>query len=93
MIVDIHTHIWTQDAEDTWASFVRECRRNAITLAIVSCLNTSEHYPSPEAVREANARGKQFDTYAGSLTRWLAYINPQNANWRDEMAVCLNDGV
>lgn len=92
MIIDAHTHVWLAGGREQWDIFVNECRANNVSQVIVSCLGASP-YPSPAEIRAANAEAKQFDTFAKGLTHWLAYINPQNANWSEELDLCLREGA
>ena len=93
MIIDVHTHILSGDDADRRAVFLRECRRNGVALALVSSVGHFEQFPEPDAVREYNTDIASFDRGAGDLTRWLAYINPQNENWADELERCVSDGA
>ena len=94
MIIDIHTHILgAAPTREEWELFVRECRRNGVTLAIVSSVDTHQPYPEPEFVSRANRNMEALSEWAAPLTRWFAYLNPQNANWREELDDCLTRGA
>lgn len=93
MIIDAHTHVWLRGNTEKWDLFIRECQKNQVSLAIVSCLDAEERFPPPETVHSANITAQQFAAYSRGLVRWLAYINPQNTNWREEIETCQANGA
>ena len=92
MIIDANTHVWLNGGRGGWELFVDECRANQVSHAVLSCLGASQN-PNPAEIRAANAEGKLFEAFAKGLAHWLAYINPQNGNWREELDLCLKEGA
>ncbi len=93
MIIDMHTHVPLNKSD--WPKFIHTCRTNNVSIAIASALGVTDwpQYPSKEVVRKANDLAFEFAQYSKGLVRWLAYINPQNANWPEELQLCLNKGA
>ena len=93
MIIDIHTHVWSHDEQDIRERLVRECRRSGVALAFVSSVGDGDQDPSLEKIRRANAQAAEVVAQAGQRLRWLAYLNPRHASWREELAWCRAHGA
>ena len=94
MITDIHVHPLPKwDHEDVLPEVMRQCRMNGVSLALVSLGKTISQYPDEAEVRQSNAEARAFAERSGGLCRWLAYLNPQNPNWQDEMDRCAAEGA
>lgn len=93
MIVDIHTHSDSSLGVRSLAPIREQCRRNGVTLVLLCSLGRWSHYPGTKEVREANDEACACAEQSEGLVRWLAYLNPQNANWRQELDRCLTQGA
>lgn len=93
MIIDIHVHSMPRAGVDVLPRVVRQCRMNGVSLALVSSIGRHSHFPDEDEVRGANEEARDFAGRSEGLCRWLAYINPQNANWRDELDRCAEGGA
>ncbi|MDD3926329.1 MAG: amidohydrolase family protein [bacterium] len=74
---------------------VLRARENGIDRIVVSSLGQETYlpYPSVDEIYEANsdvlALMKRFPEYVYGL----GYINPRNANWREELLRCIGEGM
>lgn len=93
MIIDIHTHVPTK--RDEWSGFLDICEANQVSLAIASALGVDEwpQYPSAKIIRAANALALEFSEFAQGKVFWMAYLNPQNDNWQQELETCIKEGA
>jgi predicted TIM-barrel fold metal-dependent hydrolase len=93
MIIDAHTHVPLEKQQ--WPEFLKICKLNDVQTAIASSLgvNNWPEYPSVQALRSANESACEFSAYSGGLVKWLAYLNPQNPNWEEELESCLAKGA
>ncbi len=94
MIIDVHVHALGRDLAETLAEVKRQCRINGVSLAIVSLGGRHvTQYPDEEDVRHANDDARRFTEESEGLCQWLAYLNPQNADWREELDRCVQLGA
>jgi hypothetical protein len=85
MIIDIHSHL-PADGSDSLPAMRDECRRNGIGRILVTALGRGwVDYPGSRLVRAANMQARAFAERSEGLAKWLVYLNPQNADWRDEL--------
>ncbi len=94
MIVDVHVHALPKgNREDVLPELVRQCRINGVSLGLVSIGWKISQYPDEEEVRRSNEEAQGFVSRSGGLFRHLAYLNPQNANWREELDRYVEEGA
>lgn len=93
MIVDIHAHPRPGDPGDKVPELARQCGMNGVSLVLNSLGTHLPAYPSEEEVRKTNDVACEFARGSGGLCRWLAYLNPQNADWRNELERCIAEGA
>ncbi len=90
-IIDVHAHPrpgWP----DSLAAIQEECRKNGVGRVLVSSVGRFSPYPPAEEIRAANDEARSLAERSGGLAKWLAYINPQNRNWRSEFQRALAGG-
>lgn len=93
MIIDTHVH-WPQNCDaQKQKRILEEAAVNGINILLVSDLGDWSYRPSKESVRMANERGEKFAAVDKSRILWLAYLNPQLDNWREELNHCLAAGA
>ena len=66
---------------------------NGVSLALVSIGGKISQYPDEDEVRQSNEEARRFAERSDGLCRWLAYLNAQNADWRDELDRCVDAGA
>ena len=93
MIIDSHIHLPPLGAPQKWDYMLAEAAKNDINLMILSHLGDWSDYPSADIVRQANIAAKEFSSYAKGRILWLAYLNPQLDNCREELKTCINNGA
>lgn len=93
MIIDIHTHSDPSLGIRSLSPIREQCRRNGVALVLLCSLGRWSQYPGPKEVREANDEACACAEQSEGLVRWLAYLNPQNDNWRRELDRCLTQGA
>lgn len=93
MIIDIHVHVRPGATEEDHARLRRALQHGGADSVLISSVGSFEHYPVPDAVRQANASSESFVTRAPGFSQWLAYLNPQNDNWQEELQLCLARGA
>jgi hypothetical protein len=91
MIIDVHAHL-TPDGKDCLPAIRDACRRNGVSRVLISSIGRWSHYPAAEEVRAANDEARAFAERSDGLAKWLAYLNPQNEDWREELDRCLAGG-
>ena len=91
MIIDSHTHV--PEKRDDWPEFIGSCHNNNVSGVITSSLAGYTPWPDAQQVRETNAYAKAFAESAGSLVKWLAYLNPHHDHCLEELETCLNEGA
>lgn len=93
MIIDAHVHVPLNRNE--WPAFPGLCRQNNVRLAIASSLGIDSwpQYPCSDTIRGANECAFEFAGLSEGMVIWLAYLNPQNENWREELQTCLDKGA
>ncbi len=92
MIIDAHTHPPTN--RDEWPGYLAALRHYGIDRAVTSCLHADwPPHPTPEQAREANALAAEFCAASEGRVLWLAYLNPHNDNWAEELERCLEAGA
>jgi len=93
MIIDIHAHVFPGLTDQGRQALVNEFLADGVDLVLASSVGDLERYPAPEAVRRDNEDCAAFARATGGFSRWLAYLNPQNDNWREELDRCVRDGA
>jgi len=93
MIIDAHVHVSPDAGPAGYERLIRDLKQDGAGMALVSSVGRFERYPEPEAVRRYNADSASFARAAGNFARWLAYVNPQNENWSEELDLCLSQGA
>ena len=93
MIIDVHTHCPPGGGEDGFSLFRNQCRRSGVALALVSSLGRWNAFPDAAEVRQANDEARAFALRSEGLMQWLAYLNPQNENWWEELERCRAGGA
>jgi len=90
-VIDVHAHV---PAASQWDEFLREMRDHGIDITIVSSLGVSgwRQFPDSAQIRAANEQAEEFSRYAGGRILWLAYLNPQNDDWPEELTRCVERG-
>ena len=91
MIIDVHAH-QAPGNKDSLPAIRDECRKNGVSRVLISSIGGWSHYPPAEEVRVANDEARAFAERSDGLAKWLAYINPQNGNWREELDRALAGG-
>jgi len=92
MMIDIHVHP-NPKRPDSLAAIRDECRKNGVAQVLISSIGPRwSQYPPPDEVRAANDEARALAERSDGLARWLAYINPQNRNWRQEFRRALAGG-
>jgi len=91
MIIDIHAHP-APNRGDSLEAIQSECRKNGVGRVLISSIGRWSQYPPPDEVRAANDEARSLAERSGGLASWLAYINPQNADWREELDRALAGG-
>ncbi|MBM4033205.1 MAG: hypothetical protein FJ291_15680 [Planctomycetes bacterium] len=85
MMIDIHVHP-NPKRPDSLAAIRDECRKNGVGRVLISSIGPRwSQYPPPDEVRAANEEARALAERSEGLACWLAYINPQNRNWRQEL--------
>ena len=82
MIIDVHVHALPRRGQDTLPEVTRQSRTNGLSLALVSIGGSISQYPDEDEVRRCNDEARDFAERSHGFCRWLAYLNPQNPNWR-----------
>ena len=95
MIIDAHIHNLPGTDQRSLAIIRAECRRNGIALCLLASLGKDRwpQFPAKKGVSWSNQTARSLAEKSRGLLRWYAYINPQNANWRDEMDECVARGA
>ncbi len=92
MIIDIHVHP-NPKRPDSLAVIREECRKNGVGRVLISSIGPRwSPYPPPDEVRAANDEARALAEGSEGLACWLAYINPQNRDWRRELRRALAGG-
>jgi predicted TIM-barrel fold metal-dependent hydrolase len=76
-----------------WDYVLEEARKNDIDLMISSHLGDWTDFPCEKTIEKANVEAKRFSEYSKGRVIWLAYINPQLANWQEELQRCVDNGA
>jgi len=93
MIIDIHAHPWPRDPGDKVPELARQCGMNGVSLVLTSMGTPLPAYPNTDEVRKTNDVARDFARGSAGLCRWLAYLNPQNADWHEELERCIAEGA
>lgn len=93
MIIDMHVHSEPGTGTGCVAHIREQCLRNGVQHIVLCSLGTWDHYPDEACVRDANQEAWACAAASDGLIRWLAYLNPQNDNWRTELDRCLIEGA
>jgi len=94
-IIDIHIHATAGSIRDNLVKLRHEFNRNGVRLGLLNSLGVKgwPQFPTEKEVRAANEEACNLAERSRGILRWLAYINPQNANWRAEMDRCRATGA
>ncbi len=95
MLIDSHVHLpkfelATPEYEDR---LLADSLRAGVDLVIVSCLGDWEYYPAPGIPRRANRQAAAFVRRHPERARFLAYLDPQQPDWPEELDRALADGA
>lgn len=93
MIIDSHVHLPQLGKPQKWDYMLQEAGKNEINLMIASHLGDWSAYPTKRIISEANIAAREFADYAQGRVLWLAYLNPQLNNWREELNTCVENGA
>lgn len=93
MIIDVHAHSDPSLGIESVSSIREQCRRNGVGLVLLSSLGRWSPAPGEKEIREANDEARSCAMQSEGLIRWLAYLNPQNNDWRSEMDRALQNGA
>ncbi|MDD4001008.1 MAG: hypothetical protein PHX62_09000, partial [Bacilli bacterium] len=93
MIIDSHVHLPQLGNPQKWDYMLQEAGKNEINLMIASHLGDWSQYPIKNVISEANIAAREFADYAQGRVLWLAYLNPQLGNWREELNTCVENGA
>ncbi|MCK4282748.1 MAG: amidohydrolase [Candidatus Brocadiae bacterium] len=94
MIIDVHVHALPSRArKDVLPEVARQCGINNVALALVSIGGRISEFPDEDEVRYSNQEARDFVARSGGLGQWLAYMNPQNANWQDQLDQYVEEGA
>ncbi len=90
-VIDVHAHV---PAPSQWDECLREMRDNGIDLTLVSSLGVKGwlQFPDSREILAANLQAEEFARASGGMILWLAYLNPQNDDWPEELARCVARG-
>jgi len=91
--IDMHAHSDPKTGVGCVPHIHEQCLKNGVKHVILSSLGTWDPYPSEAVVRDANDEAGSCAAASDGLIRWLAYLNPQNGNWRTELDRCLTEGA
>jgi predicted TIM-barrel fold metal-dependent hydrolase len=93
MIVDIHVHTGPRMDGFARLRLRKDLAAGGVATAVISSVGLLELYPEPDKVGAYNDDAASFarDFRDGAL--WLAYLNPQNGNWQEELERCLQAGA
>ena len=89
MIVDVHGHLWLNNAEKDKEMNLRICTAYNVKKLFISTLQS--HYPDESEIRRCNDMTYGFMKEHPKLIKGLAYINPANPNYMDELKRCINE--
>jgi hypothetical protein len=95
IIIDVHMHADSKAGGHTISKARGEFSRNGVALGLINSLGvkTWSQYPTEQEVRGANRQARSLAGKSGGILKWLAYINPQNKNWRREIDLCRAEGA
>ena len=101
MIIDSHVHFpfSLPIPEEDWGAFlVQKAAESGICAQIVSDVfirgrKDAGSYPSSEALRFANAYAAEQSRKNKGRLYFLAYLNPQNPDWEEELEKSVADGA
>ncbi len=93
VVIDIHVHIRPGMSDEEHRALADYCRRGGVGMVLVSSVGNFQRYPEPDVVRASNDACAAFVSVAGDFARWLAYLNPQHDDWREELDRCLDLGA
>jgi predicted TIM-barrel fold metal-dependent hydrolase len=91
MVIDAHVHIPLD--RDEWAAFRRMLAAHGVTHSVVLPLGRWEHYPDAASVSWSNDEVCAYVADSDGRASWLAYLNPQNDDWRRELDRCVGRGA
>ena len=88
MIIDNHVHLPIEHipVED----FIYEFIRCGISMVMLSDLGDWTFFPSSDVIRQANDRAINYAAASAGQIKALAYINPTNDDWPQELDRCLD---
>lgn len=94
-IIDVHIHSSAGSIPENLDKLRDEFGRNGVALGLLNSLGVNgwPQFPNEKEVRAANEEACALAERSGGILGWLAYLNPQNANWRAEMDRCRAAGA
>ena len=94
-IIDVHIHSSAGSIPENLDKLRGEFGRNGVALGFLNSLGVKgwPQFPNEKEVRAANDEACALAENSRGILNWLAYINPQNANWRAEMDRCRAAGA
>jgi len=90
MLIDVHAHLWLERPEESIKTVVRLCGYYQIDKVFISTLGDG-YYPDQDAIVRCNDITAGFMRERPDLAEGLAYINPANPGYMDEMKRCIED--
>lgn len=93
MIVDMHLHNRPGTGAADVPEIREQCRCNGVDHVILCSLGRWTAFPDSAEVREANEEARACAEASDGLIDWLAYLNPQNDDWRQELDHCQTTGA
>jgi predicted TIM-barrel fold metal-dependent hydrolase len=89
MIIDVHTHIWGGDYENSTRQLLEASRRYGISKLYVSGLKS--HYPDEAEIESLNADVHRFMKEHPGLVEGYCYVSPVHANALDVLKRGIED--
>lgn len=93
MIIDVHAHSDRLLGAGSLGPIREQCLRNGVGLVLLSSLGRWTPDPGKKEIREANDEARACAMNSDGMIRWLAYLNPQNDDWLQEMERGLRNGA
>jgi predicted TIM-barrel fold metal-dependent hydrolase len=93
MIVDIHVHTGPRLDAAARRRLRNDLQAGGVGMALISSVGLLEFYPEPAKVRRYNDDAALFAHECRDAAHWLAYLNPQNRDWQDELERCVDAGA
>ena len=81
MIIDVHTHIWGGEYENSTRQLLRACEMFGISK--LHCSGLKSHYPDEAEVGRLNADVHRFMKEQPGMVEGYCYVNPAHSNALD----------